>query len=316
MKKKYNIIYFNKISLNIVNYKLLEKNFNIIKIDDIKGLLKIKNPENIFAIYCDQRFFFSKKKLGRFKNLKFLVSSTTSTQFIDKEYSNKMNIKIISLEKEQKFLKQITPTAEHALGLLISLSRNYISSIDHVNKGNFDRRPFGGFKMLSKSSLGIIGYGRLGKIMKNISHKIFKKVKAIDIKNYDRKTFNRKLKKIFENSDFISLHIPSFKNKKFISKNTLGEIKNKFFLINTSRGDVVDEKFILKLLNKGKILGYATDVLNNEFSESFKLRNNPIYRHRNKYNILITPHIGGSTKDAWMMTENRVIKAFLKHSKL
>lgn len=316
MKKNFKLVYFNKIKLNPINLKLLEKKIDLIKINNLKELTKIKNPENILSIYCDQRFFYSKKNLSRFKNLKFLISSTTSTQFIDKEYTKRNKIKIISLETEQGFLKKITPTAEHALGLLIALSRNYISSINSVNKGYFDRRPFGGLKMLSRSSLGIIGYGRLGKIMKNISLKIFNKVKTIDRKNYDKKKFITKLKFIFKNSDFITLHIPSTGNTNFISKKILGKIKNNFFLINTSRGDVVDEKFILDLLKEGKILGYATDVLNKEFSENFNLRNNLIFKNRHKYNILITPHIGGSTKDAWMMTENRVIQAFIKHSKL
>lgn len=316
MKNKYKLIYFKKIKLNLANLNLLEKKFEVIKIDNLKDLLKIENPDSVHSIYCDQRFFFSQKNLRRFRNLKFLISSTTSTQFIEKRYSKKKNIKIISLENEQKFLKKITSTAEHALGLIIALSRNYVPSVNYVDNGFFDRRPFGGIKMLSRSSLGIIGNGRLGKIMKKISLNIFKKVKTIDIKNYGKKRFIKKLKYIFENFDFISLHIPSINNKNFISKNILGEIQNNFYLINTSRGDIVDEKFIIYLLKQGKMLGYATDVLNNEFSEKFNLKNNLIFKNRKKYNILITPHIGGSTKDAWMMTENRVIKALLKYSKI
>ena len=86
------------------------------------------------------------------------------------------------------------------------------------------------------------------------------------------------------------------------------QLKNLFFLINTSRGDVVDEKMIIKFLKSGKILGYATDVLYREFLPKFKLKENIIFRNRRNYNIVITPHIGGSTKDAWKLTEFQVIK--------
>ena len=75
----------------------------------------------------------------------------------------------------KSFLEKITPTAEHTLGLILMISRNYNSAINSVNNGKFNRRPFGGFKMLSKSSLGIIGYGRLGKLLNKISKNIFKK---------------------------------------------------------------------------------------------------------------------------------------------
>ena len=59
------------------------------------------------------------------------------------------------------------------------------------------------------------------------------------------------------------------------------------------------------------ILGYATDVLNDEFSSNFKLKENIIYKNRKKFKIIITPHIGGSTKDAWKKTEYQVIKKLI-----
>ena len=64
-----------------------------------------------------------------------------------------------------------------------------------------------------------------------------------------------------------------------------------------------------------KIFGYATDVLNREFSSNFKIKKNIIFKNRKKYNIVITPHIGGSTIDAWQLTENRVIKKLIKNYK-
>ena len=90
-------------------------------------------------------------------------------------------------------------------------------------------------------------------------------------------------------------------------------MKKPFFLINTSRGEVVDEKYIISLLRNKKILGYATDVIKGEFDDKFNLKSSLIYQNRSKYNIIITPHIGGSTIDAWKETEGRVIEKLIKN---
>ena len=122
------------------------------------------------------------------------------------------------------------------------------------------------------------------------------------------KNYKSLLKKVISQSDIITLHIPSKQNFKFFGKTIEKLIKKPFFLINTSRGDVVDEKMIIKFLKSGKMLGYATDVLYQEFLPKFKLKENIIFKNRRNYNIIITPHIGGSTKDAWKLTEFQVIK--------
>ena len=103
--------------------------------------------------------------------------------------------------------------------------------------------------------------------------------------------------------------------EKFFSSLNFKTLNRPFYLINTSRGDIVDEKFILKLLNSKKILGYATDVLKKEFNQNFNIKKNLIFKNRKKYNIVITPHIGGSTVDAWQLTENRVITLLKKYTK-
>ena len=309
---KKNLLYFRDINLDNSNYKELSKFFAIKSINRLSDIKLIPNNEKkkFFCIYCDPKFFYSKKILENFQKLEFLISSTTGTSFIDKKYCKSKKIKIISLENDSKFLSKITPTAEHTFGLLLMLIRNYIPALNAVNKGKFNRRPFGGYSMLSRLTLGIIGMGRLGKIVKKIAIGFSMKVVDCDKKS---KNFRYKLKKICKECDIISLHIPAEKNMNFFSKNNFKKIKKPFFLINTSRGEIVEEKYIIKLLKNKKILGYATDVIKGEFSEKFKLNKSLIYQNRKKYNIVITPHIGGSTIDAWKETECRVIKKLIKN---
>ena len=311
--KKDNLLYFKASKINKKNFNTLKNFFLIKKINKTSDLKKIKNKIKIKIIYCDQKNVYDSFFLKNFPNLKFLVSPSTSTEFIDHNFCKKKKIKIISLENEKFFLRKITPTAEHILGLILVISRNYFPAIKSVYDGSFDRRPFGGYKMLSKCNLGIIGYGRIGKILKKMSKNIFKRIYTADINN--NANFKKNLIKIFKNSDFISLNIPSQNNKNFFSKKNLPNFYKSFYLINTSRGDVIDEKFVLGQLKKKNILGYATDVIKGEFDKSFNLKNSKFFRNMNKYNILITPHIGGSTKDAWFETEKRVIEKLLSSNK-
>ena len=311
MNYKETLLYFTKVNLNKKNLDKLKKNFNLISLNNTNQIKKKKITKRVLGIYCHQSFTFDKNILSYFEKLDYLISSTTATTFIDKEYCKKRKIKIISLENDKKYLKDITPTAEHVFGLILNISRKYQKAIDSVHKGYFDRSNFGGYRMLSKCTLGIIGFGRLGKIVRRIAKGFKMKVFSVDKTD---QSYNLKLKKILKNSDFISLNIPHKNNHNFFSYNNI-KITRPFYLINTSRGEVVNEKFIIKMLKKKKILGYGTDVLQEEFKKKFELRKNIIWKNRNKLNILITPHIGGSTEDAWFSTQKRVIDKFLKECK-
>ena len=174
---------------------------------------------------------------------------------------------------KKKFLTKITPTAEHVFGLILLITRNYYQAIKSLDKGVFNRRPFGGYAMLSKLKIGIIGYGRLGKIVKKISQGFQMKFYICDIK---MKNYKSLLKKVISQSDIITLHIPSKQNFKFFGKTIEKLIKKPFFLINTSRGDVVDENDN-QVFKIRKMLGYATDVLYQEFLPKFKLKENIIF---------------------------------------
>jgi len=309
MSKKY-LLYFKQIKMNKDNLSFLKKKFKLIEIENINKIkyLDSKVKDKISIIYCDPSNYYSGTLLSNFKNLKILASSTTSKGFIDEVYCSKKNIRIFCLENEKKFLKTITPTAEHVFGLILFLTRNYYDAIKSIEKGLFNRRLFGGYAMLSQLKIGIIGYGRLGKIVKKIADGFNMKSYICDIR---RKDYKSSLKRLFKNSDIVTLHIPSKDNLNFFGKKLIKNFKKPFFLINTSRGDVVDEKLVINLLKNKKILGYGTDVLKDEFHPNFQLKKNIIYKNRKKFKIIITPHIGGSTKDAWKRTEYQVIKKLI-----
>ena len=237
-----------------------------------------------------------------------IIEAATNLKIIGRAGAGVDNINV-EAAKSKNIIVMNTPggntnaTAEHTIGLILSITRNYLKAISSLNKNKWDRRPYAGEKMLSKSIVGVIGGGRIGIMVSKILSSFGSKVIVAEKKN---KNFKIKLRQICRDSDIISLHIPSFKNDNFFSKNRF-KLRKKFYLINTSRGDVVDENYVLELLKKRLMLGYAADVLNNEFDASFKLSKNIIFKNRNKFNIILTPHIGGSTKDSWRLTEKSII---------
>ncbi len=124
MTKK-NLLIFSNINFHKNNLKEIKDKFNVFQIKSFKqvSVLNEKIKNKIEIIYCDPLYYYSKKFLKQFKRLNALASSTTSTDFIDIEFCKKKNIKVFSLEKEQKFLSSISSTAEHTFGLILLINK-------------------------------------------------------------------------------------------------------------------------------------------------------------------------------------------------
>lgn len=315
MKKK--ILYFTILNYSLENIKFLKKNFEV-KIAKSPDYVKKEDLKKIDIVFAPLGYFFDKKKILQYKNLKVIISNTTSDSHIDVKFAKKKNIKIITL-KGNELLKKITPTAEHTIGMIISITRNYLGAIDSVKKGFWERKYFGGKKMLSNSKVGIVGLGRLGLLVakylegmgcsinyydpnKNENYPNFKKCKTLD--------------QLIKESDIISLHLHPLKNgKPLLNQKKLSYFNENKYLINSSRGELIDENFLFKMIKQNKIGGYATDVIHDEFNPSFKLKKNKIFQQMNKNpnKILIFPHIGGSTLDAWHQTQRYVLDKVLEY---
>ena len=102
------------------------------------------------------------------------------------------------------------------------------------------------------------------------------------------------LENMFKKCDVISLHVHVTDETKYmINKNLLGLVKKDLYIINTSRGEIVNENDIIEALENKTLTGYGTDVIENEFDD---LTKSPIIKAMNKgKNIIVTPHIGGMT---------------------
>lgn len=272
------------------------------------------------VIFTRLGLFLGESQILTQENLKYIVTPTTGYNHIDVEFAQKHSIKIIGLKGEIDFLKEIKSTAEHTWSLLLSLSKNLYSSIRSVKKTNlWDRNPFLADE-LDKKTLGIIGFGRLGRIVSQYANAFGMKILANDI---DNKAFNNipayvnkcELTKLLELSDYIILLISWREdNIRFIDSDKLLKFKKGAYLINTSRGEFIDEKALLDSLKEGKIKGVALDVLNNDsaWNKFTNTKNDLIKYSKKNNNLIITPHVGGYGKESVKRTREFVTNLFLK----
>ena len=194
-------------------------------------------------------------------------------------------------------MERITSTAEHAFLLMLSGIRNIFPAVSSVTKKNWDYEPFVG-RQLTSLEIGVMGYGRLGKMFANYSKAFSANVRIYDpfVKCDDYPQY-KNLKDFLNNLDVLSLHIHASKeNLEIINKDFLSNCKNGLLIVNTSRGEIVNESDLLSYLNKNNKSKYFTDVLS---SETKGLSNNKLLEKSLKDDsIVITPHMGGMTIDA------------------
>ena len=248
-----------------------------------------------------------KDLLEHAKQLKVIVSATTGLNHIDIEGANSRGITTLSLKGEADFLRTVTATAEHTIGLMLSLIRHTPHAYNSVMDGTWDRNLFKGQDLFGKT-LGIIGYGRLGKLVAKYATAFGMTVIAYDTKDipHDETVESTSLNAVLSRSDIITLHASySPENEQFINKSCFEKMKEGAVFINTARGEIIDEQALLEALKTKHLSGAALDVISNEQALlNVPISDNSLYKYARKYNnLILTPHIGGATYDSMYKTE-------------
>jgi D-3-phosphoglycerate dehydrogenase len=315
---EFRLIYYKILCYQPENIKLLKENFELLCLKD-PGDDTLDFIEKAHVILAPLGFRFGKDKIDQAHNLKVIGSNTTGHPHINVPYAKSKGIKVVTLKEYGDFLRTITPTAELTWGLIIALTRNMFPAIESVLNGKWDRRPFGGHAMLSRMSLGIAGYGRLGKTVANYGKCFGMKVRYYDpyvIENDSGIEKVGSLEELVRFSDIVTIHIPLEPDMvNLFDRKLLSLFKKSSFIINTSRGELIDNEALLDCLEKNNIAGAALDVLNGEFDSEFGkiVQKHPLVQYaRSHSNLILTPHIGGSTRDAWKETEAFTIRKIIE----
>lgn len=239
--------------------------------------------------------------------LKAIATATTGLNHICLREAKKRNIAVISLKGERAFLDTIYATAEHTFGLLLALIRKIPSAVNHVNDGKWNRDKFKGIELANRS-LGIIGFGRLGSKVARYGFAFGMKVLAYDpvVTSGPREVEFLTFEDVLSQADILTLHVSyETETRNLIGSREFKMMKIGSYLVNTSRGELIDESALLDALNNGTIAGAALDVLWGEFGDNPEwTKNSPVVKYSIEHeNLIITPHIGGATKDSMEKTE-------------
>lgn len=238
--------------------------------------------------------------------LKVIVSPTTGLNHIDLEAAARRNITVLCLRGETEFLRDIRATAEHTLALMLALMRRLPAATRHVQSGGWNRDLFRGNELCGKT-VGVVGYGRLGKLVSRYVQAFEARVIVTD-PYVNEPALEPGLKltpllRLLREADIVTLHVNlNAETKGFFGQEQFGAMKRGAWFVNTARGELIDEAALLKALKSRQLAGAALDVLNNEPCPN--LREHPLVVYSRRHpNLLITPHLGGCTSESMQKTE-------------
>lgn len=256
------------------------------------------------------------------KQLKAVVSGTTGLDHIDLDAARARRIAVLSLKGEAEFLRTVTATAEHTWGLLLGVMRRIPEAAESVRAGQWDRDAMKGRDLAGKR-LGIVGLGRLGRQVSVYGSAFGMRVAAYDphVQAWPPAVRRRSsLADLMAESDVLTIHVDlNPRTRKLIGSQELAALPKGAVVVNTSRGQVVDEAALLEALVSGHLGGAALDVLADERIMETPLDNRLVQYATRHRNLLITPHIGGATEEAMSRTEVfmvRKLARFLSHATL
>jgi D-3-phosphoglycerate dehydrogenase / 2-oxoglutarate reductase len=240
--------------------------------------------------------------------LKWIGRLGSGMELIDTEYAATKNIACISSPEGNR-----NAVAEHAMGMLLTMMNNIIKSAAEVKEGKWIRDENRATEISGKT-IAIIGYGNTGESFAKLLSSFGVTMLAYDKYKTDfggKFIREAEMEQICRYADVISFHVPlSDETKWMADEHFFDALQNKPFIINTSRGNVIDTTALINALEENKISGVALDVLENERLETLT----PIQRAQLDFllahpKVLITPHIAGYSHEAfYKMSEVLIIK--------
>ena len=232
--------------------------------------------------------------------LKLIAVAATGTDIIDKAYCKEHGVTIVNI---RNYAFNTVP--EHVLALIFALRRNLFAYVKDTRNGVWNMSSQFCFlthpiRDIADSTLGIVGYGALGKSIAKRAEALGMKVLPFDvIPQPDLVDFETILKE----SDIITLHVPlTPQTKNMIGAKELAKMKPTAILINTARGGLVDEVALADALRKGTIAGAGFDVLTKEPPKDGNILLDPTIP-----NLIVTPHVAWASQEAMQILADQLI---------
>lgn len=253
-------------------------------------------------VRCDEQC------LRRATRLRYIATPSTGLDHIDLRTAQEIGAEVLSLRNDRVFLDSITATAELTWGLLLSVIRRIPSASAAAQRGEWSRDSFRG-SQLSGKTLGVLGYGRLGRMVASYGLAFRMRVIAYDVQQLDPDpgvemvSFER----LLAESDVLSVHIHlTEETRGLLGAAEFSRMRDGAILLNTSRGAIVVERDLVAAIDSGKLAGAGLDVIDGEWD--CNLECHPLIRFsRQCPRLVITPHIGGITLESQRAAYARII---------
>ena len=258
------------------------------------------------AIVIRSRTKVRKEVLEAATNLKAVARAGVGLDNVDLVTAKERGIEIINSPEAPS-----NAVAELIIGLMFSLARNIAEADSTMKQGKWEKKRLSGFEIRGKT-MGIIGLGRIGYL-------VAEKAKALDMKLliYNRSKDRVKdlvatlgtelvdLEKVYAESDIVSIHLPATpETRHMVGAAQFKIMKPTAYIINVSRGGIVDEEALKKALDAGSIAGAALDVYEEEPTKDMDLVGRP--------NVVCTPHIGAGSVEAFTGNSTIVAEKLIK----
>jgi len=294
--------------------KILKKGLKNHKVSFVKSPIynrtvgKVKGAE-VLGVFIHTKI--TKELLDKLPKLRLIIAMSVGYDHIDIEACRRRGVVVCNVPDYGS-----NTVAEHAFGLILTLTRKLHKAVEKTRKGEFDVKGLMGVDLHGRT-LGVVGVGRIGKEMIRIGKGFGMEIIAVD-RSPEKKLSKRLgfkfvgLRKLLRESDIVSLHVPLVKSTHhLINNDTIKLMKKGSYLINTARGAVVDVQALKKALDKSVLAGAGLDVLEGEGDvvEEKELLKKRMSKERlkdlktnhdllKKQNVIITPHSAFYSEEA------------------
>jgi D-3-phosphoglycerate dehydrogenase len=268
-----------------------------------EGLLSV--IESFDALIVRSRTKVTREVMSKATKLKVIGRAGVGLDNIDADAAKEKNIKVINTPDALT-----NAVAEFTIGLMIDLARKIPKADSSMKQGKWEKSKIQGLELRGRT-YGTIGIGRIGQRVAEIAFAFGMEIIANDVIPISEQLVSRlgikvsSQEDVFTNADFVDLHVPlTRETQNMVNYSKLQSMKRTAFLINTSRGQVVNEADLLRALNDKVIAGAALDV----FETEPPIREELI-RHEN---LIATPHIAGQTNESQTKAGTQIVELVLK----